>query len=156
LAAALSQTTRESEFQRKNAAFLPLYLYWAFSGVTLAEKQMVAANSPQHRKGGATEVGRAGAGRPKEAETCVMSGSATDLHQFVHTKADVVHRSGAYFPDSAKAFLCAKLNEALHAADRRDAAKVAEIFKQIDDCLLLERTELLADIDATLARKRKQ
>ena len=28
-------------FQRKNAAFLPVYLYWPISGVTLAEEQMV-------------------------------------------------------------------------------------------------------------------
>jgi hypothetical protein len=42
LAALLFDLTPESAFQRKDAAFLPVYLFWAFSGVTLAEVQMVA------------------------------------------------------------------------------------------------------------------
>ena len=36
LATVFSHVTSESAFQRKNAAFLPVYLYWPISGVTLA------------------------------------------------------------------------------------------------------------------------
>jgi hypothetical protein len=41
MAVFLSDVTTERAFQRRSAAFLPVYLYWAFSGVTLARKQMV-------------------------------------------------------------------------------------------------------------------
>ena len=37
----LSDVTPESAFQRKNATFFLVYLFWAFLGVTLAEAQMV-------------------------------------------------------------------------------------------------------------------
>jgi hypothetical protein len=40
----LSDLTVERASQRENAAFLLVYLYWAFSGVTLPSKQMVATN----------------------------------------------------------------------------------------------------------------
>ena len=36
LAVLLSDVTTERAFQRRKAAFFPVYLYWAFSGVTLA------------------------------------------------------------------------------------------------------------------------
>ena len=42
LAVLHSDVTTERALQRKKAASLPVYLYWAFSGVTLAEVQMVA------------------------------------------------------------------------------------------------------------------
>jgi hypothetical protein len=41
LAVLHSDVTTERAFQRKKAASLPVYLYWAFSGVTLAEVPMV-------------------------------------------------------------------------------------------------------------------
>jgi hypothetical protein len=45
LAGLLFDLTPESAFQRKNAASLPVYLFWAFSGVTLAEMQVVATTA---------------------------------------------------------------------------------------------------------------
>jgi hypothetical protein len=41
----LSDVTTERAFQRRSAVFRAVYLYWAFSGVTLAEEQMVATIS---------------------------------------------------------------------------------------------------------------
>lgn len=51
--------TPERASQRKNAASLPVYLSWAFSGVTLAEKQMVATISlaSSCADGACTELG---------------------------------------------------------------------------------------------------
>jgi hypothetical protein len=43
MAVFLSKRTPERPSQWENVAFLPVYLFWAFSGVTLAEEQMVAA-----------------------------------------------------------------------------------------------------------------
>ena len=41
LAAFLSDPALERASQRKNAAFLLVYLFWAVLGVTLADEQMV-------------------------------------------------------------------------------------------------------------------
>jgi hypothetical protein len=41
MAVFLSDLTPESASQLKNAAFLPIYLFWAFSGVTPVEEQLV-------------------------------------------------------------------------------------------------------------------
>ena len=48
LAVFLSDLTPESASQRKNAASLPVYPFWAFSGVTLAEMQMVVTVPASH------------------------------------------------------------------------------------------------------------
>jgi hypothetical protein len=40
-----ADVTTEKAFQRKKAASLTVYLYWAFSGVTLTELQMVATSA---------------------------------------------------------------------------------------------------------------
>ena len=45
LAVFLSDLAQESASQRKNAASIPVHLFWAFSEVTLAEEQMVATIS---------------------------------------------------------------------------------------------------------------
>jgi hypothetical protein len=45
VAVILSELTVERASQRKNAAVLLVYLFWAFSGVTLARKRMVATIS---------------------------------------------------------------------------------------------------------------
>jgi hypothetical protein len=45
MAVVLSDLTPERASQRRNAAFLLVYLFWAFSGVTLARKRMVATIS---------------------------------------------------------------------------------------------------------------
>ena len=45
LAVVLSDLTLESASQGKNAAHFPVYLFWAFSGVTLAHGQMVGLPS---------------------------------------------------------------------------------------------------------------
>ena len=47
LAVFLSDPTPESASQQKKAASLPIYPFWAFSGVTLAEMQMVAPPYPR-------------------------------------------------------------------------------------------------------------